>query len=145
MCRHDPSDFEWKVIELLLPNKPRGVPRVNDRRVLNGTLWCLCIGSPWRGIPERFGLSTTCYNSLVSWRQAGAWDRILQAVSAGYDGDLTMIDSSCVRVHQHRATGKGGSRWWHGTFPWRPDHQDPCPCGCQRAADPNCSRPGAGS
>lgn len=28
MNRYDPTDFEWRVIELLLPNKPRGVPRV---------------------------------------------------------------------------------------------------------------------
>ncbi len=27
------TDFEWRVIERLLPNKPRGVPRVDDRRV----------------------------------------------------------------------------------------------------------------
>jgi transposase len=32
----------------LLPNKPRGVPRVNDRRVLNGILWRFRTGSPWR-------------------------------------------------------------------------------------------------
>jgi len=31
MRRHELTDFEWKIIEPLLPNKPRGVPRVNDR------------------------------------------------------------------------------------------------------------------
>jgi transposase len=36
MSRYDLTDFEWRVIEPLLPNKPRGVPRVDDRRVLNG-------------------------------------------------------------------------------------------------------------
>ena len=35
MARFDLTDFEWSVIEPLLPNKPRGVPRVDDRRVLN--------------------------------------------------------------------------------------------------------------
>lgn len=39
MRRHELTDFEWKIIEPLLPNKPRGVPRVNDRRVLTGILW----------------------------------------------------------------------------------------------------------
>lgn len=34
--RYELSDFEWSVIEPLLPNKPRGVPEVGDRRVLNG-------------------------------------------------------------------------------------------------------------
>ena len=108
MRRHELTDFEWKIIEPLLPNKPRGVPRVNDRRVLNGILWRFRTGSPWRDIPERYGPSTTCYNRFVCWREAGVWDRILDAVSAAYDGDLIMIDSSCVRVHQHGATGKKG-------------------------------------
>ena len=108
MRRHELTDFEWKIIEPLLPNKPRGVPRVNDRRVLNGILWRFRTGSPWRDIPERYGPSTTSYNRFVRWREAGVWDRILDAVSAAYDGDLIMIDSSCVRVHQHGATGKKG-------------------------------------
>ena len=47
MRRHELTDFEWKMIEPLLPNKPRGVPRVNDRRVLNGILWRFRTGSPW--------------------------------------------------------------------------------------------------
>ncbi|SEB86117.1 Putative transposase of IS4/5 family [Bradyrhizobium erythrophlei] len=40
MSRYDLTDFEWRVITPLLPNKPRGVPRVDDRRVLNGIFWC---------------------------------------------------------------------------------------------------------
>src|ERR1700704_2463072 len=39
MARFDLTDFEWSVIQPLLPNKPRGVPRVDDRRVLNGIFW----------------------------------------------------------------------------------------------------------
>ena len=38
MQGYELTDFEWRVIEPLLPNKPRGVPRVDDRRVLNGLL-----------------------------------------------------------------------------------------------------------
>lgn len=46
MSRYDLTDFEWRVIEPLLPNKPRGVPRVDDRRVLNGIFWVLRSGAP---------------------------------------------------------------------------------------------------
>ena len=36
IMRYELSDHEWTAIKPMLPNKPRGVRRVNDRRVLNG-------------------------------------------------------------------------------------------------------------
>ena len=55
MSRYDLTDFERRVIAPLLPNKPRGVPRVDDRRILNGIFWVLRSGAPWRDLPERYG------------------------------------------------------------------------------------------
>ena len=48
MRGYELTDFEWRVIAPLLPNKPRSVPRVDDRRVLNGIFWVLRTGAPWR-------------------------------------------------------------------------------------------------
>lgn len=95
------------MIEPLLPNKPRGVPRVNDRRVLNGIFWVLRSGAPWRDLPERFGPRTTCYNRFVRWRKSGVWDRLIDAIAAAHDGDSQMIDSTSVCAHQQAATAKG--------------------------------------
>jgi transposase len=81
MARFDLTDFEWLVIAPLLPNKPRGVPRVDDRRVLNGIFWRLRTGAPWADIPERYGPHTTCENRFNRGRKAGVWDRLLEAVS----------------------------------------------------------------
>lgn len=53
--RYDLTDFEWGVIEPLLPRKSRGVPRVDDRRMLNGIFWVLRSGAPWADLPERYG------------------------------------------------------------------------------------------
>ena len=106
--RHELSDKDWSVIDPLLPRKWRGTPRVDDRRTLNGILWRFRTGSPWRDVPERYGPYTTCYNRFVRWQRSGVWDRLLKAVSAAHDGDIVMIDSSCVRVHQHAANGKKG-------------------------------------
>jgi len=108
MSRYDLTDFEWRVIEPLLPNKPRGVPRVDDRRVLNGIFWVLRSGAPWRDLPERYGSRTTCYNRFVRWRKAGVWDRLMDAISAAHDGEIQMIDSTSVRAHQQAATAKKG-------------------------------------
>lgn len=50
MARFDLTDFEWSVIQPLLPTKVRGVPRVDDRRVLNGIFRRLRTGAPWADI-----------------------------------------------------------------------------------------------
>lgn len=97
--RYELTDFERSIVEPLLPNTPRGVPRVDNRTVLNGIYWRLRTGSPWADIPERCGPSTTRYNRFVSWLKLGVWDPIFAAVSAAYEGDLQMIDSASVRVH----------------------------------------------
>ena len=107
--RYELTDFEWSIIEPLLPNKPRGVPRADDRKVLNGIYWRLRTGSPWADIPERYGPATTCGNRFRRWAKIGLWDRIFEAVSKAYDGDLQMIDSSSIRVHQHGAHVKKGA------------------------------------
>ena len=88
MNRYDLTDFEWSVIEPLLPNKPRGVPRVDDRRVLNGIMWVLRSGAPWRDLPERYGPYTTCYNRFNRWRKKGIWDQLMDAIVETYDGNI---------------------------------------------------------
>ena len=70
--RYELSDYEWTAIKPMLPNKPRGVRRVNDRRVLNGIFWVLRSGAPWRDLPETYDPRTTLLQSLRSvaagWR-----------------------------------------------------------------------------
>jgi len=97
------TDHEWAAIKPMLPNKPRGVPRANDRRVLNGIIWVLRSGAPWRDLPEDFGPHTTCYNRFVRWRRAGVWGRITDALARAHDASVQMIDTSIVRVHQYGA------------------------------------------
>jgi len=99
--RYELSDQEWAAIKPMLPNKSRGVPRVDDRRVLNGVFWVLRSGAPWRDLPGSFGPYTTCYNRFVRWRRAGVWGQIMGALAAAHDAAVLMIDTSIVRVHQH--------------------------------------------
>jgi transposase len=59
--------------------------------------------APWRDLPATYGPRTTCYNRFVRWRRAGVWDQIMEALAAGHDAAVQMIDTSIVRVHQHGA------------------------------------------
>lgn len=104
--RYDLTEFEWKTIQPLLPNKPRGVARVDDRRVLNGIFFILRSGSPWADLPERYGPCTTIYNRFNRWRKAGVWDKLMDAIIEAHGGKVQMIDSTSVRVHQQAAAQK---------------------------------------
>jgi hypothetical protein len=56
------SDLQYGVAN----TEPRGVPRVNDRRVLNGIFWILRSGAPWRDLPESFGPYTNLLQPVRS-------------------------------------------------------------------------------
>jgi transposase len=90
MARFDLSEAEWRNIAPLLPNKPRGVPRTDDRRVLNGIFYILRTGSPWRDLPERYGSCTTVYNRYNRWARAG--------VSDGGEDVVQTLDRACAIV-----------------------------------------------
>jgi transposase len=111
--RYELTDHEWTAIKPMLPNKPRGVPRVNDRRVLNGIFWVLRSGAPWRDLPDDFGPYTTCYNRFVRWRRAGVWGRIVDALATAHDASVQMIDTSmsgCISTVP-ASSGTGDSLW----------------------------------
>ena len=103
----NPRTFaERSIFGRALPQKSRGVPRVDDRRVLNGIFWVLRSGAPWADLPGRYGPPTTCYNRFRRWTKAGIWDRMMDAMTEAYDGDIQMIDGTSVRVHHSAATLK---------------------------------------
>jgi transposase len=110
MARFELTDAEWSIIAPLLPDKPRGVPRRDDRRVLNGIFYILRTGSPWRDLPDRYGPYTTVYNRFNRWAKAGVWLRIFTALARQSPESMHLIDSSIVRAHQHAAGGKKGVR-----------------------------------
>jgi transposase len=108
MARFDLTDFEFDLIRPLLPDKPRGVARVDDRRVLNGIFWVLRTGSPWRDLPERYGPYTTVYNRFNRWAKAGVWVRVFETLAEKSPDSMQFIDSSIIRAHQQAAAKKGG-------------------------------------
>ena len=117
MNRHELTDAQWeRLAPLLPPQKPTtGRPNHDHRRILNGILFRLKTGIPWRDLPERYGSWRTVYSRYRRWQQAGVWDRILSALQAQADAagrvdwDLHFVDGTVVRAHPHAAGAKGGA------------------------------------
>src|SRR3954471_20516848 len=105
MGRYELTDSEWKAIEPCLPNKPRGVPRVDDRRVLNGIFWVLRSGARWADLPERYGPPTTIHNGFNRWRKAGVWDRLMDAITKAHDGNVRMCRPVAVPASTRKTGG----------------------------------------
>ena len=114
MRRGELSDEQWERLERLLPaQKPRtGRPNLDHRQVINGILWVLRTGAPWRDLPERYGSWSTVASRFYRWREAGIWDRSwTQLQSAAdeqdkIDWEIHLLDGTVVRAHQHAAGAK---------------------------------------
>jgi transposase len=110
------TNEQWeRVAPLLPPQKGRtGRPAHDHRVILNGILWKVRTGAPWRDLPERYGPWSTVHSRFRRWRLAGVWDRVFAAVqqqadAAGQvDWSVQFVDGSVVRAHQHAAGAKGG-------------------------------------
>jgi len=128
--RNELTDLEWSAIKPFLPNKPRGVPRVNDRRVLYGIFWVLRSGAPWRDLPQAFGPCTS-YNRFVRGRLGADHE----CTGKCHDAVVQMIDTSIVRVHSTPLASPAIE-----VKPWpvsrRVDHQDSCSGRYERPACP---------
>src|SRR4051794_37407820 len=131
--RHELSDTEWARLQPLLPPRKPGRPRHDDRRMLNGILWKLATGVPWRDLPERYGPWQTCYERFRRWQADGTWDRLVAHAQTKSDavGELDWdisIDATIVRAHQHAAGARKGAsvcqaagvwaRRWSATRRW---------------------------
>jgi transposase len=107
--RGELTDEAWAQLAALLPaNGKRGGQWADHRKTINGILWKVRTGAPWRDLPACHGPWQTCYGRFVRWRCDGTWDRLLAHVQTQSDavGEVdweVCVDSSSVRAHQHAA------------------------------------------
>jgi transposase len=112
--RHELTDQAWAQIQPLLPPTGRPGGRSADhRQVVNGILWKLSTGVPWRDLPERYGPWQTCDERFRRWQADGTWQRLLTHVQTKSDvvGEVdweVVVDATVVRAHQHAAGARKG-------------------------------------
>ena len=113
--RYELTDTEWDSLSRYLPSTVTGGrPREDDRQVLNGVVWKIRSGAPWRDVPARYGSGKSIYTRFRRWALDGTFARMLAAAQTEADTAadidwLASVDSTIVRAHQHAAGAKKGS------------------------------------
>ena len=84
---------------------------MDNRRFLDGMLYVLRVGCPWRDMHERYGKWNSVYVRFRRWAEQGVWDALLETlVEMGLTDDWQhMIDSTTVRGHSQAAGAKRGT------------------------------------
>lgn len=109
------SDELWERVEPLLPRVERrfrypGRRRIDDRRCLEGILFVLFSGLPWRAVPRAFGVSgITCWRRFNQWQQAGVWLSLLASLRTELER-AGALDEARLLVDSSIAPAKKGAR-----------------------------------
>jgi transposase len=112
------SDHYWiseAQVERIKPYfpRPRGRPRVDDRRVISGIIHVIRHGLRWRDAPAVYGPSKTLYNRFIRWSKAGVFNRIFATLAAMSEATgAVMIDTTHLKAHRTAA-----SLFKKGVFP----------------------------
>ena len=85
--------------------RPRGMPRVDDRRVLSGIIFVNRSGLRWRDAPSAYGSHKTLYSRWVRWSRLGVFAQMLTELAAtGQDTATLMIDATHLKAHRTAAS-----------------------------------------
>ena len=106
MSRGDLTDSEWRILDPLLLDRGECGPAIPDkRRTVNGILWILRTGAPWRDMPERYCNWNSVFVRFSRWSKLGVWDAAFETLaSLGPPADREhAIDFTIVRAHTPKA------------------------------------------
>ena len=76
---------------------------------VEGVLWIVRTGSPWRDLPEVFGDWNSVFRRFSRWSSKDVWHRIFEVMSDDADFEYLIVDRTIIRAHQHAAGAKKGS------------------------------------
>ena len=105
MVRKMLTNRQWKLIEPLLTGttKTRGRTGSDNRNTLEGILYVMRTGVPWRDLPDTFGNWNTVHRRFRRWEQYGVFNRIFEITNGKLDLRAVMVDGTFAKIHQHAA------------------------------------------
>lgn len=80
----------------------------NLRTTLEGVLYKLGVGCPWRDLPTEFGRWNSVFKRFNEWSAKGKLLAIFKAISEDSDHEWSFIDGTIVKAHQHSAGARKG-------------------------------------
>lgn len=103
----DLTKEQREIVGPLLPRTEKredgkGRPRVDDLDVLDGILWILRTGAPWKDLPERYPSRATCHRRFQQWVRDGTLEQVVCALArdleerGGIDLSECFIDGTFV-------------------------------------------------
>jgi transposase len=110
------TDEQWAMLEPLLPEPTkrtdgRGRPWRQAREVLDGVLWVLRTGAPWRDLPERYPPYQTCHRRFQRWVKEGVLSRVLEVLAEDLEARGGLDLSECFIDGAFVVAKKGEHRW----------------------------------
>ena len=108
MIRHRLTDEQWALIADVFPaSQGMGRPPRDRRVILDGILWILRTGSPWRDLPTELGPWQTVWGLFNQWNQDGTLMKVLERLRLRQhlDQELWCIDGTTVRAARCAAGG----------------------------------------
>jgi transposase len=112
----DLTDEQWEILGPSIPDPPRradgkGRPWRDPRNVLNGILWVLRTGAPWRDLPERYPPYQTCHRRFQRWNEEGVLEEVLRALAEDLKERGRLDLSECFVDGTFVGAKKGAGRW----------------------------------
>jgi putative transposase len=100
----------WERMAPLVIGRPdqQGSTGRDNRLFVEGVLWIVRTGAPWRDLPEIFGDWNSTFRRFGRWSEKGIWRRLFEAMSDDTDFECLIVDSTIMRAHQHAAGARKG-------------------------------------
>ena len=110
--RYEVTDEQWEVLQTYFGNSPKqtGRPQSDNRKLLNGVLWILHTGAPWRDLPEYYGPWQTVYKRFAQWQKNDKFKQLFENVRENPDMQDLCIEGTYIKAHRSSAGAKKGLR-----------------------------------
>jgi len=95
------TDEQWMKLSHIMLETGRIYKKPEHRNTMEGILYRMRVGCPWRDLPETFGDWSAVFRRFNLWSKKGVMSQLFKSLSKEPDSEWEFIDGSIVKAHQH--------------------------------------------